>query len=721
MAVIGSIRKRSTLLILIIGGALFAFIIGEFLNSSMSGPIGGTTSPGEVAGAEIGREEFSSKYSEIRLMYDYYQPDNSLSEEDYKRYAWSELVREKVFFPEISRSGIKVTQTELDEMMYGDDALQEFKDNPQFLTNGVFDGEMVRNYYDQIFGQIGDRNEQHSKILYKREINRIVNQRKEEKYQNMIKKGLFATSVEGRNEYDANNAAMDLSFVYKRYSTIADSTINVSDSDIQSYFNAHKEESRYQQQEARTIKYVSFSSKATQADIDSSAVLFAESKASKLGRDKDTSFVRSNNSTGSYIQYYNSNATDRYVPKGLGDDVVSFIENAEEGEVSPVFKNSAETYLSMYKVKERIEMPDSAKASHILIAFAGAERAAASVTRNPLQAQALADSLLDLVKASPSRFEELATEYSDGPSATKAGDLGWFVPGVMAPAFNDYCFQNKKGDIDLVITSFGFHIIDIKDQASTSVPTTRFVQIDKEIKPSKETRTAAYNRASRFRFDVKDQGIDAFEAKAEEENITVETASRLSTRTRTLPNIGESERVVTWSYRADSEQGSISEPFEVDNQYLVAILTEKIHKGDPVLEYLKEDMKAKVLAEKKAAIIQDEWAGFSSLEDIAELTGGNVQKGNSVNFSKSAIAGMDPEPSVIGSLAGAEEGSIFFIDGDNGVAAVRIDAITGLSTGDEVFVTQQNTLKSSFDNKINTGLASALNKLFDVNDNLHEF
>jgi len=123
-------------------------------------------------------------------------------------------------------------------------------------------------------------------------------------------------------------------------------------------------------------------------------------------------------------------------------------------------------------VERVIEEAEQRKASHILIAFAGAERADDTVTRSEEDAQALAQDVL--ARATDGDFAALAAEYSDGPSAEKGGDLGFFGRGQMTPAFEDAVFDaTETGLIDRVIrTSFGYHIIALNEiQAATSETT----------------------------------------------------------------------------------------------------------------------------------------------------------------------------------------------------------------------------------------------------------
>lgn len=107
----------------------------------------------------------------------------------------------------------------------------------------------------------------------------------------------------------------------------------------------------------------------------------------------------------------------------------------------------------------RREMKEVAAARHVLIAYAGADRAAETVTRSKDEARALAEEILAKAKEGIS-LERLAREYSDDASAAQGGDLGLFPRGSMAPAFDEATFASEPGDVvGVVETPFGFHVL----------------------------------------------------------------------------------------------------------------------------------------------------------------------------------------------------------------------------------------------------------------------
>lgn len=75
-----------------------------------------------------------------------------------------------------------------------------------------------------------------------------------------------------------------------------------------------------------------------------------------------------------------------------------------------------------------------------------------------------ANEVYEEVMKDPSRFEEIAKEKSEDPTAEKGGDLGWFYRKDMVPEFADVSFKLKKGQISQPVkTVFGYHIIKALD------------------------------------------------------------------------------------------------------------------------------------------------------------------------------------------------------------------------------------------------------------------
>ena len=149
-------------------------------------------------------------------------------------------------------------------------------------------------------------------------------------------------------------------------------------------------------------------------------------------------------------------------------------------------------------------LPDSVKASHILLAYIGATRANPEVTRTKEEAEAKAKELLKEAKKSGIVFSELARDNSDGPSAPQGGDLGYFQRGVMVPEFNDFAFNNNVGTIGLVETDFGFHIIKVDDKEDV----VQVATVTRKIVASEQTINTSFTEATKFEMKTTDDESD---------------------------------------------------------------------------------------------------------------------------------------------------------------------------------------------------------------------
>jgi len=123
----------------------------------------------------------------------------------------------------------------------------------------------------------------------------------------------------------------------------------------------------------------------------------------------------------------------------------------------------------VYNLTNKQEAQSQVKASHILISYKGAQRAAETITRTKVQAKLEAERIYNEIKKNSTQFAELANKYTDDPSGkSNGGDLGYFGQGQMTKAFENAAFTMNVGDISNVVeTEFGFHIIKVTDKRQT--------------------------------------------------------------------------------------------------------------------------------------------------------------------------------------------------------------------------------------------------------------
>ena len=139
---------------------------------------------------------------------------------------------------------------------------------------------------------------------------------------------------------------------------------------------------------------------------------------------------------------------DLALKKLIDDEIVPKV-TVTDSEIRAFYDNNPETF----------KQPERVKASHILI----------KVDPKADSAQkAEAKKKIDMVQAKLQRGEDfgaLAKEYSEGPSAPKGGDLGYFSRGQMVKPFEDAAFAMKPGEVSgMVETRFGYHLIKVTDK-----------------------------------------------------------------------------------------------------------------------------------------------------------------------------------------------------------------------------------------------------------------
>jgi len=240
---------------------------------------------------------------------------------------------------------------------------------------------------------------------------------------------------------------------------------------IQLEFKEQKTEQDPAEAEKITTKARSFLAAAL-TEPDSFDTLFGDYESKpRITIETNTDWVWAKDLPGEFAQLAAGSAGTvhpQLIAPGAGDYFITTQGQVALREGSYVAK-LLEKETSVERLTEEAEQR---KASHILISFAGAERADEAVTRTEEEAQTLANEVL--AKVADGDFAALAAEYSDGPSADKGGDLGFFARGQMTPAFEDAVFNAAEiGAINRVIrTSFGYHIIQLNEiQAATSETT----------------------------------------------------------------------------------------------------------------------------------------------------------------------------------------------------------------------------------------------------------
>ncbi len=729
MSVLSKIRSRAGLLVAIIGIALFAFILGDLFTSGRSIFSHQENNVGVIAGEEIPRMDFDRKVQDQLEQMKKSNPNAPVDEaktDQVVQSLWQQTVSEKVFSKEYEKLGLNVSTDELADQMYGKEPNQVM--NQYFSDQQT--GQIIRQYarpdgklnmaaVRKFASEMKEEQEKQWVLLEKY----IRDSRRQSKYMNLVKKGLYVTTAQAKRDSADAVAMFSIRYIAKKYTSQSDSALKVTDSDLLSWYNAHQYKFKIKDA-VRSIEYVTFDivpSNKDIADMKAEMKTRADEFKTKTAKE-DTAFVQGESDTRTF------NA--KYVKKGsLNPAIDSIVSKGIAGTViGPVEENKK---MMLYKVLGKKTSSDSAKVRHLLISYKGAARADSTVHRSKEQAKALADSLLRVVKSKKKKLEDLVAKYTDDPGSKdlaggkpgNKGDYGWFTEeSGFVPAFKNAGLQGKKGDVTIVETEFGYHLIEVLDKTKET-PKVQIVSIERLEQPSKATIDSVYLRANTFA--GKNTTSELFEKAVVKEGLNKMIASDIHASDRTIRGLESPKEIVRWMFADERKKGEVSQPFQLGERFVIASLTSVKEKGIAPLEEVKDKVEAEVKKQKKAdnfiEMFNKASVGVTKIEDLSTKMREPAQMADNLTFVNSFIPGMGQENEIIGTLAAEKEGVMSKpIQGNAGVFVLMIEKVAKGNSGGNVKAIQKQSL-SALQSRAEGEVFEALKENANIKDNRSKF
>ena len=654
MAILGKIRQRSIFLILVIGLALFAFVIsGAFGNGS--GDTGPNEPIGIINGEEIPLENFRLLVDQTERTYGY----TTLQAVDV---VWNQYLRNELFQTEFGVLGIDAGKDQIEQVVSSTESI--ITDSRFINEAGFFDFGLFADF----IAQMRDTNPQAYETWKRQEANIIASAR-ESIYFDLIQSSTGVTQREAKIQYHLEADNVDLNYVQIPYSSIPDSLFEVRESEINAYIKENA--AKYERDASRSLQYVAFLEQATEEDetiIRNSLEGLADDRieyneVSKL-TDTIEGFKTTKNLT-EFIDRYSEESFDSiYIPKGrLPSEYAEIIYNLEIGEIFGPYKD-----INTLKISKLLDRKENGniRASHILIAYEGADRANETVTRTKEEAKVLANDLYRQVRRNPDKINVLAISNSDGPSRSSAGDLGFFQEGGMTPEFFEFADKNRIGSVGLVETPFGFHVVKVTDKQDLVL----LANVSREIVPSEKTSNRVFREATQFEMDA---GKEDFSTVAERDSYTLRNVDNVYTLDENLPGLPQQRSIVQWAFSEDTAVGAIKRFSLSYGGYAIVQVTAARPEGLASAKEVAVEATQAILKEKKAKMILEENSGEGSLEDLAAKNGVEVVNALAVNQKSGTLVGAGYEPYVVGAAFGLEEGSVSkLIKGNRGVYKLQV-------------------------------------------------
>ncbi len=706
MAILNSIRKRGVFLIIIIALALFSFILADVIRNGGFSSEKSLTTVATINGETLTRDIFMKQ---VELT------QRNLGENGTTAQAinmvWDRELRNVLQQQQYDALGLTAQKEQLEEALR-----MGLASNPTFQdADGVFSSLKVQEYIANVKATNPTAYQQW--LDYE---NNLKSGALQTTYYNMIKAGMRSTLSEGEQEYRYQNDKINMQYVYVPYTSIPDTDVSVTDSEIEAYIR--KNAADYEQTPQVDVQFVSFSEAPSDLDIAD-----AETAITSLLKDREvynsnikaTEILKGLENTQDYQNFINDNSDvpfqDRYffksdIPEAIAEDLFATPLNGIYGPYKLGNNNN------ISKVIGITQMPDSVQSRHILIRYQGSFRASDAITRSKEDAKAMADSIAGVLKRNKNKFEDLAKTLSDDKSnSDTGGDLGYSGPGKLTKDFNDFIFDNKTGTLGVVETEFGFHVVEVQEQKNKQ-KAMKFATISKEIEASEKTLNEVFANASRF--EVAAQKGD-FSQIAKTQELALKPVNKIGALDATIPGVGNNRSIVNWAFGEDVSVGDVKR-FSILDGYVVVQLTRKSPKGLMSIAEASSLVMPKLRNAYKAKQIMATISG-DDLDAIASSQGSTVQNATAITMAAPTIPGAGAEPEVVGAaFAKAAGETTSLIAGEKGVFKVRVTAVNN-APALENYASYANQLNSAATPAVNTKVYQALKNAAEIEDNRANF
>jgi len=696
MALISKIREKTALVVGFVALGLFLFIAADIFTSSSSFFGREQNEVGEIAEVDISIQEYQQAIEEVKYNFSVNTGRNPSEREmiAIRQQAWDKLIADIAFTAQFEELGIEVTESELVDMVQGNNITPEIR---QAFTNpetGEFSREQVISYLQNL-----PQLQPQQQLAWQVFENNLKTGRRRIKYDNLITYADYITNQEAKQQYIAENTVAEVKYLYVPFYAISDTAVNVTDSQLQAYLNEHEDE--FKVEAGRSIRYVTFSIAPSAEDSTYFMQEIEQLRGNFASAANDSSFAAVN--TDGTGQAYRTYAPGQ-MPAQLQD------VDLQEGEVYGPFTNNGA--YTLYKVSEETEDTVSyAKASHILFKTDNVEESEARK-----KAQDVLNQLLN-----GADFAELARQNSEDVTASRGGDLGWFPEGRMVPEFEDAIFSSNSSGLirKLIKTDYGYHIINVTEAPTNQVY--KIASVVRELYPSDATRDQAYRQADYFASSV--ANADEFSKQAQEETLSVQTADNIASSAQNVRGLGDARQIVRWAYN-DASVGQVSEVFELDDAYVVAVLTGKTEEGTASLESVRDEVATKVRAELKGQQITEKLKGLSgSLDEIASAFGqdASVYNTSDLKMSSNTLPNVGFAPKAVGKAFALNEGEVSEpIQGENGVVMIQLNARTEAPEIAD-YASYKEQLQRQVSQRSGFNIAEAVREFSDIEDERYKF
>jgi len=685
-----------------IGLALAAFVLGDFVRK---GPKKGSNI-GIIDGEDITYTDFEGRVQKQEEQYRQQSGKDNLTSAEIlqiREMTWTQLVREMIMQKEYDKLGITVSKEELFDMVQGKNPhpyiIQSFTD-PQ---TGQFNPATVVQFIKTI-----DQREPEVKQQWLKIEKAIKADRLNQKYMNLVSKSYYMPKALAEKELQNRSETVSGRVLALNYRTIDDKSISLTDDDYKSYYNEHKYQ--FEQKDSRGLEYIVFDVLPSKEDKDLIQKQVFDMYENFKKEDDLKNYVNAVSDTKFDSTYHKE--------KTLSLVIDSALSKASVGTILPPFiENNTWKMAKLMDIQSR---PDSIRARHILISYNGSNLNG-NIARSKDAAKKTSDSLLDILKKEPQRFQDIVLSLSDYPQAKQdTGNLKWMKDGDpnFALFFNKAVSMNV-GEFKIIESGLGYHIF-IPTGKTKPVRKIKVAVIERKIEPSNKTFKEMFTKANKFA--AENDNETSFNSGIQKQGLNKRQAEYIQKSDVTLPGLESAREIVRWAFNTENEKGKVAMfDLAAENKYVVVLLTSIRKKGIAPLDEIKKNIEPVVIREKKAKMLIDKInAAMNTTKEIYALAAKlntKVDSLNNISFYSYNLPLYGPEPDVIGELFTLKKGTLCPpIKGANGVFVAIIDNINKPQNAGD-FNMMRMQLGSEFTSKVTNSLFNALEESTTIEDN----
>lgn len=642
MATLEKIRSHGVLLLVIVGLAMLAFILGDFFSSGSTFFNRSQAYVGEIEGQTIDIMEFQKAVDQLNEVYKIETGSSNMDEDqsaNLRDQVWQTYLMKYLLEEQADGIGLTVTDNELSELCIGEHPHAIIQQRRAFYDqSGKFNRLALVQFLSSL-NQEAQNAEQEAGLQQARTYwmyweNAVRLTHLQEKYTALLQALVGANKLDAQYAFDARQTSCDVAYIMQPYYNVADSLVSVGNGEIKKLYNQKKEQ--YKQEPNRTLNYIMFPIVPSEQDYAE-----AEQWINNLAPEfRTTTEVTALVNSNSDVMYDGRNYSVETVPAQYKD--FAFAKNAKEGQTTEI-SFTDDTYSMARIMKCGYNVADSVELRYTIIADAAQ---------------------LDSLKA-----EWRKQNYGN------ASELGWLTATELPKEMTEDLFNAKKNDIVTFAYGEGLQVFQLMDK-SAATPKVRLAILERKVTPSSRTYATIYNQAKQF--VVNNKTAEAFTEAAREQDFTVYPAYNVLANNHKVASLDQSRAIVRWAFQGDTKQGAVSDVFECGDNFVVAVLSE-INDGEyRSVNSVAAELQSELAKEKKAALIAGQLQAATTLEEAAELIGAEVKTAEDLTLSSYRFGeNAATEPAVIGTALklNVEELSAP-VEGNSGVYVLKCLAKT---------------------------------------------